>query len=175
MVEQDARDRIKARWSSVSTHPMTRPGDILAGRSMAIMSGWFIMTLGAVLTITICGAVIGIPLFAFGFLLMARGLFEDHKAGGCSSVAAGHLKPRNLSQPRRRGVRWKGVLVRYDPLNQFGVVLYAGTAHGLLCPQNRNLGQRRSPLREPSLDSRVLASPRRGNSLHSDAGFRRQA
>lgn len=75
MVEQDARERIKARWSSISTHPMTRPGAILAGRSTAIMSGWFLMTLGAVLTFTICGAVIGIPLFAFGFLLMARGLF----------------------------------------------------------------------------------------------------
>jgi hypothetical protein len=30
---------------------------------------------GVILTFTLCGAVIGVPLFAFGFLLVARGLF----------------------------------------------------------------------------------------------------
>jgi|GEM_PF-6064092 len=75
MVDHDAKEKIQSRWSSVSTHPMTKPGAILAGRSTAIMTGWFLMMMGAILTFTICGAIIGIPLFAFGFLLVARGLF----------------------------------------------------------------------------------------------------
>jgi hypothetical protein len=75
MIDEEKQEQIKSAWSSVSTHPMAKPGALLASRSAAIMTGWFLMMLGVLLTFTICGAVIGLPLFAFGFLLVARGLF----------------------------------------------------------------------------------------------------
>lgn len=75
MIDQEKQEQIKAKWSAMSAHPIVKPGTLLAGRSTAIMTGCFFMMLGVLLTFTICGAVIGLPLFAFGFLLAARGLF----------------------------------------------------------------------------------------------------
>jgi hypothetical protein len=75
LIDQEKKEQIRAKWSSISAHPLVKPGAPLAGRSTAILTGCFFMMLGVLLTFTICGAVIGLPLFAFGFLLVARGLF----------------------------------------------------------------------------------------------------
>jgi hypothetical protein len=47
----------------------------LTGRIIAGVIGLAIMIVGALLTITVVGAPIGIPFIAFGFLLMVRGIF----------------------------------------------------------------------------------------------------
>jgi len=45
------------------------------GRLIAAVIGLVIMIAGLVLTITVVGAVAGIPMMIFGFLLMVRGIF----------------------------------------------------------------------------------------------------
>lgn len=45
------------------------------GRLVAVILGFVLLTVGVLLTITMIGAVIGIPLAGFGFLLMVRGFF----------------------------------------------------------------------------------------------------
>jgi hypothetical protein len=47
----------------------------LTGRFVAIMLGVVLMILGLIFTITFLGAIIGIPVFLFGLLLVYRGLF----------------------------------------------------------------------------------------------------
>jgi hypothetical protein len=47
----------------------------LTGRLLAIVLGVALMIIGVVVTVTVVGAVIGIPLIIFGFLLVIRGLF----------------------------------------------------------------------------------------------------
>ena len=47
----------------------------LTGRVLAITLGLVLMLVGVVISITIVGAVIGIPLFVFGGLLVVRGLW----------------------------------------------------------------------------------------------------
>lgn len=47
----------------------------LTGRLLAIVLGVALMIIGVVVTVTVVGAVIGIPLIIFGFLLVMRGLF----------------------------------------------------------------------------------------------------
>ncbi len=47
----------------------------LMGRAMAAILGLLIMILGVVLTVTLVGAVVGLPLVIFGFLLIVRALF----------------------------------------------------------------------------------------------------
>ncbi len=47
----------------------------LTGRFVAIMLGIVLMILGLIFTITFLGAIIGIPVFLFGLLLVYRGLF----------------------------------------------------------------------------------------------------
>lgn len=47
----------------------------LTGRLLAVALGLILMILGVIASITIVGAVVGIPLIVFGFLLIIRGLF----------------------------------------------------------------------------------------------------
>ena len=47
----------------------------VTGRLVAAVLGLVLMIVGVVLTITVIGAVVGIPLILFGFMLMLRGLF----------------------------------------------------------------------------------------------------
>lgn len=45
------------------------------GRLVAVILGLVFMIVGAVLTATIVGAIVGIPFLVFGFLILLRGLF----------------------------------------------------------------------------------------------------
>jgi hypothetical protein len=47
----------------------------LTGRVVAVVIGLILMIGGGLLTVTVIGAPIGIPLALFGFLLLLRGLF----------------------------------------------------------------------------------------------------
>ncbi len=47
----------------------------LTGRLAAIALGITLMIVGVIVSLTIVGAVVGIPLFAFGALLVIRGLW----------------------------------------------------------------------------------------------------
>jgi len=47
----------------------------LTGRLVAAVLGLVFMVVGAILTVTIVGAIVGIPLIIFGFLLMLRSIF----------------------------------------------------------------------------------------------------
>jgi hypothetical protein len=47
----------------------------LTGRLVVIILGIVLMILGAVATLTVLGAIVGVPLIIFGFLLTLRGLF----------------------------------------------------------------------------------------------------
>jgi hypothetical protein len=48
---------------------------IFAGRLVAVVLGGVLMIAGILLSITIIGALLGIPLFILGILLVFRGLF----------------------------------------------------------------------------------------------------
>ena len=47
----------------------------LVGRFVAILLGLALMVAGVILSLTIVGAVVGIPLMLLGFSLVVRGLF----------------------------------------------------------------------------------------------------
>lgn len=47
----------------------------LTGRLVAVVLGLVFMAVGAILSVTVVGAFIGVPLFLFGGLLVFRGLF----------------------------------------------------------------------------------------------------
>jgi hypothetical protein len=47
----------------------------LTGRLMAAVLGLVLMIVGVVVSLTVIGAIVGIPLIVFGFLLILRGLF----------------------------------------------------------------------------------------------------
>lgn len=47
----------------------------LTGRLVAVILGLVLMLVGAILTFTIVGAIIGIPLAVIGLLLVVRGLW----------------------------------------------------------------------------------------------------
>jgi hypothetical protein len=47
----------------------------LTGRLVAIVLGIVLMIAGAIVTITVVGAIVGVPLILFGALLTLRGLF----------------------------------------------------------------------------------------------------
>jgi hypothetical protein len=47
----------------------------LTGRLVAGILGLVFMILGAILTVTVIGAVVGLPLIIFGFALMVRSIF----------------------------------------------------------------------------------------------------
>jgi hypothetical protein len=75
MPEENNREESKSVWSFLCAGRARELSAGLAGRSLAVMAGCLCMMIGVVLTLTICGAIVGLPLLAFGFLLMARGLF----------------------------------------------------------------------------------------------------
>jgi hypothetical protein len=45
------------------------------GRLVAVILGLVFLIVGVVLTITVIGAIVGVPFIIFGLLLMLRGLF----------------------------------------------------------------------------------------------------
>jgi hypothetical protein len=47
----------------------------MTGRLVAILIGLVLMIIGVGLTLTIVGAIVGVPMFAFGLTLVIRGLF----------------------------------------------------------------------------------------------------
>jgi hypothetical protein len=47
----------------------------LTGRLVAALLGLVLMIAGVLLSVTVIGAVVGVPLIIFGFLLILRGLF----------------------------------------------------------------------------------------------------
>jgi hypothetical protein len=47
----------------------------LTGRLVAALLGLVLIVLGLILTLTIVGAVVGVPIMLFGFLLIVRSLF----------------------------------------------------------------------------------------------------
>ncbi len=47
----------------------------LLGRLAAIGAGLALMALGVIISLTIVGAILGVPIFAFGALLVIRGLW----------------------------------------------------------------------------------------------------
>ena len=48
---------------------------MLTGRLVAVLIGLVLIFVGAILTITVVGAIAGIPLLLFGILLVIRGLW----------------------------------------------------------------------------------------------------
>jgi len=42
---------------------------------VAVLLGFVLLVVGLIVTLTVVGAIIGIPLMLFGILLMLRGLF----------------------------------------------------------------------------------------------------
>lgn len=48
---------------------------IFAGRLVAVLLGFLLMLAGFLVSLTVIGALIGIPLFIVGLLLVFRGLF----------------------------------------------------------------------------------------------------
>jgi len=47
----------------------------LTGRFVAILLGFVLLFVGAIVSLTIVGAIVGIPLMIFGGMLMIRGIF----------------------------------------------------------------------------------------------------
>ncbi|MGH2522497.1 MAG: hypothetical protein ACRDH2_08330 [Anaerolineales bacterium] len=47
----------------------------MVGRFVAILLGLVLMLIGALVSLTIVGAIVGIPLFVVGLLLALRGIF----------------------------------------------------------------------------------------------------
>ena len=47
----------------------------LTGRLVAVILGLVFLIVGAVLCVTIIGAIVGVPFIVFGFMLIIRGLF----------------------------------------------------------------------------------------------------
>jgi hypothetical protein len=47
----------------------------MTGRLLAVVLGVVLMIVGAIVSLTVIGMVIGIPLILFGFLLTLRGFF----------------------------------------------------------------------------------------------------
>lgn len=47
----------------------------ITGRLIAIVLGLVLLIVGVLVSLTIVGAIVGVPLAIFGFMLMVRGLF----------------------------------------------------------------------------------------------------
>jgi len=48
---------------------------VLTGRLVAVILGLVFMLVGFIVSLTVIGAILGVPLFLFGLLLVFRGLF----------------------------------------------------------------------------------------------------
>ena len=47
----------------------------LTGRLVAVILGLVFLIVGVVLSLTVIGAIVGVPFIVFGFMLIIRGLF----------------------------------------------------------------------------------------------------
>lgn len=47
----------------------------MTGRLVAAILGFVLMLIGVLLCVTVVGAIVGVPLAAFGFTMMIRGFF----------------------------------------------------------------------------------------------------
>ena len=47
----------------------------LTGRLLAVVLGFVFMLVGVILTVTVVGAIIGIPMIILGFLILLKGIF----------------------------------------------------------------------------------------------------
>ncbi len=47
----------------------------MTGRLVAVILGLVFLIVGGILTVTVIGAILGIPLMIFGFLMIVRGFF----------------------------------------------------------------------------------------------------
>ena len=47
----------------------------MTSRLVAILIGCVLMIVGVILSVTVIGAIVGVPIAIFGFLLVMRGLF----------------------------------------------------------------------------------------------------
>ncbi len=47
----------------------------LTGRLVAVVLGFVLMLVGGILTVTVIGAIVGIPMLIIGFLLALKGMF----------------------------------------------------------------------------------------------------
>ena len=47
----------------------------LTGRLVAVILGLVFLIVGGILTVTVIGSILGIPLMIFGFLVIVRGFF----------------------------------------------------------------------------------------------------
>ncbi len=75
MSEEEKNQTSRPAWSFPPLQRLPQLGAGMMGRTTVVVAGCFSMMVGVLLTFTLCGAVIGVPLFVFGFLLVARGLF----------------------------------------------------------------------------------------------------
>ncbi|OGN74368.1 MAG: hypothetical protein A2X25_05610 [Chloroflexi bacterium GWB2_49_20] len=62
-------------WPFVALWKLVTGIVTLTGRLVAAILGLVLMFVGVVVSLTIIGAIVGIPLVVFGFLLILRGLF----------------------------------------------------------------------------------------------------
>jgi hypothetical protein len=62
-------------WPSVALGQLVATIIELVGRFVAILLGFVLFVIGAVVSLTIVGAIIGIPLMLFGGMLVLKGMF----------------------------------------------------------------------------------------------------
>jgi hypothetical protein len=62
-------------WPFVALWKLVAGIVALTGRLVAVILGLVLMIVGVIVSLTIIGAIVGIPLIIFGFLLILRGLF----------------------------------------------------------------------------------------------------
>jgi hypothetical protein len=62
-------------WPFVAIWNLVAAIITLTGRFIAVLLGLVLIILGVVLSLTIIGAIIGVPMILFGVLLIVRGLW----------------------------------------------------------------------------------------------------
>ena len=62
-------------WPFVALWKLVAGIITLTGRLVAAILGLVFMIVGVVVSLTVIGAIIGVPLIVFGFLLILRGFF----------------------------------------------------------------------------------------------------
>ncbi len=75
MIAEEKRETPWYLWPFVALWRLVTGIVELTGRLLAILLGLLLMIVGTLLSLTIIGAVLGIPLILFGCLLIIRGLF----------------------------------------------------------------------------------------------------
>ncbi|MCI0708898.1 MAG: hypothetical protein L0154_01935 [Chloroflexi bacterium] len=62
-------------WPVKATWHLTAAVLEVLGRMLSLVVGFLLVIIGIVVSLTVIGAVIGIPLMLLGFVLILRGLF----------------------------------------------------------------------------------------------------